>query len=403
MFPACIAIRVRAPGRAPVIGLRGWRPMVAVLTGAAVAWGGLSYVALTIGVFAEGYHYTLSQAALLATLELGAMAAAAMSGGRMLNLLTVRQLAMAGGLVAGLANIATACVTDPVIVGGLRVLTGVGFGWMTAGLNTSISRSQDAQRLFIRANLGSIGGAVVFFAVMPLIYGRTGFPVYFIAYGILCLLTAATMTWLTDHPVAAGGVRAAPRAGTAARMSVLISISVIWLCYAAVWSLIERFGRDIGMTEEAIGYVLSFGTFCGLAGVAVSILLAGRFKPLGPLIFTSLTTGLCYVWLVYVHDATAYTWNLSIWGVVFCPILAYALAVATEVDPSGALSRLVGGGTAITTALGPLVGDYLTETFGFPAVGFGTFAASAVCCAVLAVVVPRSAHLRIAAPAAQEP
>ncbi|MGH8336807.1 MAG: MFS transporter, partial [Gammaproteobacteria bacterium] len=205
-------------------------------------------------------------------------------------------------------------------------------GWMAAGLNTSISRSRDPEELFIRANFGSITGAVVFFAVMPMIYERTTFAAYFIAYGVLCLASAALMSWLPDRSVTATEVLSTARVGRGTRIGVLLAVSLIWLCYAAVWSLIERFGHDIGMTEEAIGYSLSFGTLCGLVGAGASMWLAGRFRPLGPLIFTSLSTGLCYVWLVYCHDALMYTWILCIWGVVFCHILAYALAVATEVD-----------------------------------------------------------------------
>ena len=363
-----------------------WRTLVAVLAGAGVAWGGLSYVALTIGVLVEGYGYTLSQAAGYATLELAAMAASAMSGGYVLRLLPVRGLAVLGGAVAGLGNLLTATTHEPALVATLRITVGVGFGWMAAGLNTSVSRTAGAQRLFILANFGCITAAAVFFAVMPEIYGRAGFPSYFVAYGALCLAAAAAMGWL---PIAAPEQRdglSVRRGDRVRRIGMFVAVSLLWLCYAAVWSLAERLGRQIGMTEEAVGHSLGLGTLSGLLGAGMATWLAGRLRPLGPLLFTALATGVCYVWFGYCDDAGGYTWVLCIWGIVFCPILAYVYAVGTELDPTGSLGRLIGGGTAISTALGPLVGARTEQGLGYHGVGILAFIGTVLACAAIVVI-----------------
>jgi Major Facilitator Superfamily len=379
--------------RVPVPTAAPRRTLTAALAGAGIAWGALSYVALTIGVLAEGYGYSLTQAAGLASVELGFMALASMSGGLILRHLSVRTLAALGATLAGVANVATAFSAHPVAVGAARALAGWGLGWMAAGLNTSLSRSEDPERLFIRANFGCITIAAAFFYVMPIIYERTSQPVYFIAYGILCLAGAGFMRWLPVREVPAAQSRAsAPRLG-ARRFGIFLAVSLLWLGYAAVWSLIERLGTDLGMSEEAIGRSMGLGTLSGLLGAGAAAWMAGRIRPLGPLILTSLSTGLCYVWLVYCRGDAEYTWILCIWGVVFCPILAYAYAVGTEIDPSGALGRMIGGGTAITTALGPVVGAHLKNSFGVSGVGFATFAGTAIACAAFALLAPRGRGL----------
>ena len=362
--------------------------MAAVMAGASVAWGGLSYVTLTIGVLTEGYHFSLSLATLLATVELGAMALTVTTAAYAFRFVSVARLALVGGVVAGVANLLTGFATAPIVVGVLRAIAGAGFGWMAAGLNTSLSRSPDPQRLFIQANFGNITSAAVFFAVMPMIYEHTSFPVYFIAYGTMCLGCAALMGWLPDWKPSTAVVETRSAADTrlGARIGVFLAVCLVWLCYAAVWSLIERFGRDIGMTEETVGRSLGLGTLSGLIGAAAAAWLAGRIRPMGPLIFTCFTTGLCYFWLAFCHDGAVYTWILCIWGVVFCPILAYAFAVGAEVDPSGALVRLLSGGIAITTALGPVIGGRLAEVFGYRGMGVATFAGSTVACLGLAVL-----------------
>ena len=358
------------------------------MAGAGIAWGGLSYVALTIGVLTDGYHFSLALATLLATVELAAMALTVTTAAYAFRIVSVVRLAIVGGGVAGTANLLTGFATDPIVIGVLRAVAGAGFGWMAAGLNTSLSRSPDPQRLFMLANFGNIISAAVFFAVMPMIYEHTSFPVYFVAYGAMCLGCAALMGWLPDWtaPTAEVETKSAASRGLGARIGVFLAVSLVWLCYAAVWSLIERFGRNIGMTEEAVGRSLGLGTLSGLIGAAAAAWLAGRIRPMGPLIFTCLTTGLCYFWLAFCRDGLVYTWILCVWGVVFCPILAYAFAVGAELDPSGALVRLMSGGIAITTAVGPVVGDRLAEVFGYRGMGVVTFAGSTVACLGLALL-----------------
>lgn len=372
-----------------------WRELVAVLSGAGVAWGGLSYVALTIGVLAEGYHCTLTQAAAYATLELAAMAVATMTGGYALRRVSVRTLAVAGGVVAGLANVLTATTHGPLALGVLRVIVGLGFGWMAAGLNTALSVAPDAERLFIRANFGCITAAALFFELMPKIYGFAGYPSYFVAYGIVCLGTAAVLGWLPVAPVPAAAVTGHAQPRELQCFGMFIAVSLLWLCYAAVWSLTERLGRDIGMTEESVGHALSLGTLAGLLGAGVAAWFAGRVRPLGPLLFTSLTTGLCYVWFGYSASAVSYVWVLCVWGVVFCPILAYAYAVATAIDPTGRLGRLIGGGTAISTALGPVVGAQLQQALGYHRVGFITFAGTLFACLAIGVLARPTLRARV--------
>ena len=369
---------------------RAWRAWIAVLAGAGVAWGGLSYVALTIGVLAEGYRYSLTDAAALATLELGAMALTTMTGGYLLQHLSVRQLAVLGGCTAAAANLLSAVVAPPAILAATRVAAGAGFGWMAAGLNTSVSRSPNPQRLFLHANFGCITAAAVFFAVMPEIYGRAGYRSYFVAYALLCAAAAVAMRWLPTSALTVRAARTDLRPLGAARLAVFGAVSTVWLCYAGVWSLTERVGREIGMTEEAVGHALGLSTLAGLLGAGVAAACEGRLNPLRPLLFTSLATGLCYVWFGYSDSPAAYTGSLCVWGVVFCPILAYAYAVATEIDPSGALGRLIGGGTAISTALGPTLGAAIAQRIGYAGVGIAAFAVTASACVAIAILVPRA-------------
>lgn len=368
------------PGGRPSIG---WRGLAAVVVGAAVAWGALSYVALTIGVLADGYGYGLAVAADFATAELAAMALASIASGFALRRISVRRLAVAGALCAAAGNAATAGASLPSTVLIWRIVAGAGFGAMTGGLNTSISRTGDPHRVFLRANFGCITGAAIFFAVLPEIYGRFGFRSYFLAYAVVCALAAFALGAIPAH-ARHGGEPAGPSAARFRHAGFFVGASVLWLCYAAVWSLSERLGRDIGMNEQAVGRVLGLGTLCGLIGAGLAVAAGQRLRPLRPLLATSLATGLCYVWWAYSDSAGSYTWVLCIWGIVFCPMLAYLYAVGSEIDASGGLNRLVSGGVAISTALGPVLAAAIERTLGYHGVGLFALAGTVLACIAIA-------------------
>lgn len=374
------------PDAAPLGARRSARALVAVLAGAGIAWGALSYVTLTIGVLTEGYGASLDRAALLATLELGAMAAATMSAGPLLGRVREPVLALAGALLAGGVNALTALADASATLIILRVLAGVGLGWMAAALNTAISRAPAPGRLFVQANFGCIALAALFFAALPEIYARLGPRSYFLAYGVLCALAGVALRALPS-PAAGRPSATMPesaRAATRAPLVLFLAVSLIWLSYAAVWSLTERFGRHLGLDDQTVGHALGLGTLTGLAGAAAATALAGRLRPRNALIATSLASGLCYVWMSYCTSGSSYTVMLCVWGAVFCPILAYAYAVAAHVDRTGALGRHIGGGTAIATALGPLLGAWLEQTLGYRGLTLVACLATALACASIA-------------------
>jgi hypothetical protein len=101
---------------------------------------------------------------------------------------------------------------------------------------------------------------------------------------------------------------------------------------------------------------------------------------------TSFATGVTYLWMVYCHTEVVFVWIMIIQGITLCPILAYAFAVAAQFDRSGGLVRLITGGTAITTALGPLVGARLEASYGYQGVVEAAFGGSTIACIALAML-----------------
>ena len=142
-----------------------------------------------------------------------------------------------------------------------------------------------------------------------------------------------------------------------------------------------------------VGEVLGLGTLAGIVGAGVSVWLGGRVRVPIALIATSLGSGACYVLLARAHGPIAYTVTFCVWGIVFCPIVPYAYAFATQIDPSGSLVRLMMSAFAITTAIGPVFGAQIAERLGYGSTAMFGFAGTLVAC--IGFALPRQAETAI--------
>lgn len=374
------------PGRRATVSKRVF---TAIVCGQTIGWGSLTFVALTIGVLKDGYGFTLTQSGVLATVELSTMAAAVALVGPVLRILSLRHLAVLGGLLAAAGNLLSASFSDVWIVGLLRIVTGAGTGFTVGAINTAISRTNDAEQLFVDSNIAIIALSVGFFVGMPMIYVRLGYPAYFVAYGLMCLAATASLGWLADEtPVAdERSIRGSRwgRRGT----GLLFAVCLFWFCYSVLWSMSERLGRDIGLSDVVIGRVLGLGTFAGFAGSVVAAWLTRRMLQPLPILICAFGTGLCCVALTFTHSAVVYTAAMCAFGVAFCPFSPYALGIATEVDRSGGLGRAIMSGFAAMSALAPVLATRLVVQVGNRGLGLATFAGVIGACVLLGMLTPR--------------
>jgi MFS family permease len=363
----------------------------ACAAGLNIGFGALSYVTLTIGVLVDGYGFTLEQAALLGTLELGAMAVVSLTLTPVAASLSLGRIAFWGAVLSGLGNVVTTWAEGFAMVALFRVIAGLGAGVVAPLVNVAIACSPRPIKLYANATMAFMVGSAVFYLVVPIVYTEFSYPAYFMAYGGMFLLTAPLMLYLggrkgaaeqTAVPAGAFPLVPAALAGAGAL--------IIWLGYSFVWAFCERIAASLGMSPEEIGRVFSLALIIGLLGTFIASRLGERFGVLWPVTLGGLGMGMAYLGVTLAPTALFYTVSMYGFGIVLLFFMPYLIGFCAAIDPSGRLAAAVSGLLPVAAALGPVVGGLILARWPYGALGiFGFACALAFCLCVVSAYVLR--------------
>jgi predicted MFS family arabinose efflux permease len=351
----------------------------ACAAGLNIGFGALSYVALTIGVLVDGYGFSIERAALLGTIELGAMALTSLALTPAAAAANLGRLAFWGALVSGLGNISTAWAEGFTIVLLTRLIAGVGAGVVAPLVNVAFSASRQPVKLYANAMLSFMVVSALFYLVVPLIYSRLSYPAYFMAYGGMFLLTAPLLLWLGGRPAAVD--HPAETVGSYPLGAAVLTAAgafTIWLGYSVVWSFCERIASSLGMSPAAIGQVFSLALIIGLVGTLVASRAGDRYGVVWPVSIGGLCMGLAYLGVTMAPTALFYTISMYGFGIVLLFFMPYLIGFCAAIDASGRLAAAVSGLMPIAAACGPLVGGLILASGSYATLGIFGF-----CCALL--------------------
>ncbi|MDH3336188.1 MAG: MFS transporter [Gammaproteobacteria bacterium] len=360
---------------------REWKDILATAVGLNIGWGSLSYVALTIGIYVEGYGMTLAEAGAYGSAELVSMTAtawvAALAFARSLG----ARVAILGALITGIGNILTAFADSETAILLSRLLAGGGAGVVAATINASVARSADPVRVFARANLGVIILATAFFLGMPWVAATMGYPAYFVAYGVFLTAGTPLMVWLRESEgttIDALYGQDKFRRKPARAWVYLVAVFLLWLAYGIVFSFSERLGVSIGMKQTTVGTVIAVATFLGVIGSGIASRLGTTFGPTRSFVAGVLGLGLCFAGVTYATTALHYIVAMCLFGVVLFFALPFVVELGARLDKAGRTASMVGGTLPMATAVSPLAGSWLIGAFGFRGAGITCLGVAAV-------------------------
>jgi predicted MFS family arabinose efflux permease len=356
-----------------------WRVLIASAIGLNIGFASQSYIALTIGVYVEGYAMPLRQAGLFGSTELIAMAISALLSVRLEKRISLASLAIIGALLAGLGNVLTAFQQSVPHILLLRIMTGVGAGIVAATVNASIAKSADPVRLYAHSNAVVIFLASCFFITMPYIYSTFGYSNYFLAYGLILLAGTPLLAWLGSSAPSSGHADQlipAPPSMSSLPTRWLVYLGsgfLLWLSYGMIFSFSERLGVSLGIAPTDIGIVISVGTLVGIFGTLLAALVAGKTDSINPLSFGVLALGICYVVVSQALGYFTYSIAMCLFGIALFLCLPFLQGEAARFDPSGRLASLLAGLMPLAGALSPVIGGWLIESLGYGWLGIICF------------------------------
>lgn len=357
----------------------------------------LNVLPVLFGALAEQFGYGEQQLGTLAmamNLGFGALGLA--------SLLWIQRVSWR--IISTLASLLVAAAVAAVLRGPsyeqlllLMALAGGGTGALYALAMTIFGDSAQPERAFgFKLGMETVPGAVLLIVLSVLVAPQWGFQGMLIALVIsIVLMGIIPLPWVPRHSVRHLESRAgeAPVACRKSRAIVWLSLlaSLVFLTgIMSVWAFLELMGKKSGLSSDAIGTVLALGFIINAGGgfIASSIgLKAGRFLPVAVIICAEIAglvlLGQFASLFTYVVGVMCFLFSISF-------VLAYTFGVMAEFDFSGRLVALGALCLSVGAAVGPAVGGFLIEAFGYTAVLLFSGACSISVLAIYGAAVLRS-------------
>jgi len=339
-----------------------------------------------VGSLMDGIGLDARRAGLLATAEMGAMAAGALAVAPRIGRLSRRALGLGAGAALLVLHGSSAASDSFAQLLLLRALAGLAEGCLYAVAMAAAAASIAPTRVYARVEGGGTLLWTCLFLVVPhavALWQQRG------AFGALFVITLCCVPilfWLPPHPpreAEAGETKR--KLWTPSALAVVCAGAVLYVSENSLWAFTERIGASTGMSGRGVGVVLGLAN---LLLVLMALLVSrvhlrwGRSLPIGVGIAAF---GACLLFIACARSPLQYAAGHAALAIAFVFQWIYLQGLAAALDPAGRVAALLAGSILVGGALGPAVGGQLTEWGGYPAIGAFALAAAAL---ALILVVP---------------
>lgn len=377
-----------------------------VFSAAAAAYGvgllGLWALPFLISAIINDLKLNEAQAGLLMSAEFGFTMLASLLVSPFMGRAPRRTLALGGTLLAVIANLVSAHMTDLYALGVVRCVAGIGAGLALACGNACVASAKHPDRIAGHMNVLSVVLMIVVmlgYAKVMAAHGLAG--LYYAMAATMAVMLLAIPVMEQHAPVVESTVAAKGGSG-----NVLLSLPAICMMLAMFvfqardtmgWAFVERIGTMVGYSGEELGVLLSFQSFVGLIGPLLAAMIGKRFGLSTPVILAILATGatsLCYV--LGEHSKTMYTMGVMTICITYFYALSYLTGLAAALDREGRIVAAASSFLSLGLAVGPAISGGLISLGGLSLAAWGI--AVTVVLTLLLVIPPLASIRRERAP-----
>ncbi len=341
---------------------------------------------LYIGALMDGLGTDESQAGLVCSLEIGAVAVSCVLLSGWLDKLPLRRLAVAGVCLAATGNLLSLSQDALVYLSVLRIFCGIGSGMCLAACSAIISRASDPDRVAgVVVGLNTVLMVMVITAIgfvkqRFMFDGVTG--IYLIVlvlalFPLLMLPGTATDTESQTPSKEQFDSRSVFRLGVFG-VGLLFIYCVV---EGSIWSFSERSGVNLGLTDTRISLLLATAQVAGLCGAAVSAAAGKRIRRDIPLVTSSIIMGIAG-YLVY-NTGQTWVYELSILGFSFAFFLGfpYLIGGCAMLDGEGRWAARATGINLMGAATAPFLAGNIITASGYGELGLFIIILALICAA----------------------
>lgn len=302
-----------------------------------------------------------------------------------------RTLAIAGTLLAIVANVVSASMTDLYSLAAVRCVAGIGAGLALACGNACVASAKQPDRIAGHMNVLSVVLMIVVMLGYAKVMAAYGLPGLYYAMAATMAVMLLAIPFMPQH---------APKAQThtvsAGSGNVLLSLPAICMMLAMFvfqardtmgWAFVERIGTMVGYSGEELGILLSVQSMVGLIGPLLAAMIGKRFGLSTPVILAILLTGgtsLSYV--LGEHSKALYTIGVMTICITYFYALSYLTGLAAALDREGRVVAAASSFLSLGLAVGPAISGGLISMGGFTLAAWGI--AVTVLLTLLLVIIP---------------
>lgn len=264
-----------------------------------------------------------------------------------------RKLTLACIALMVVANVASALVSGYYPLLGLRFLSGLGGGILTAVTFAAMGQLRDPDAaygwwLVFQAAFGVVGFKL---------FERMGVQGGFIALSVMLALGALLYRLVPQQATPTAKARPALQGSLMVKAGAgVVAILLIYMGLMVEYTYLERIGVSAGLSAEDVGNAFSAMSLAGLLGGGVAAKIGGRYGRLLPaLIGTVGCVTSFYLLAVPSFTSLYFTLTCCLYFGLWSFLLPFLVGVCAHVDASGRLLSLANAAIGAGLAFGPFI------------------------------------------------
>lgn len=338
---------------------------------------------LYVGGLIDGFGFDESQAGLIGTMEIGAVAASCLLLSRSLGHLSLRILTLIGLATLVATNVITLALDTYILLLVTRVGSGIGAGICLAAAGALLSRMIDPDRMVGMALAMTTLIMVVMLTLMGYAMEQWMFNGFVGLFTLLALLLFPLLVLLPNEPFErTRRLSSASNAATNYFTLGVLGLSLFFLfCVmeGGVWSFSERRGVGLGLDSGAIGLLLGMSQLAGLSGAILAAIFGGRLRRIYPIGIGISLMGGASLLIYQAESQIIYALCLGVFGFAFMFAFPYLLGAFAKLDGNGRWAARANGVNLLGGASGPFIAGTVVSFSDFQTLGLFCLGLSLMC------------------------
>jgi predicted MFS family arabinose efflux permease len=327
---------------------------------------------MQIGAVIDGLGFSAYQAGLMGAVEVGAMSITAIVISPQLAKWSRSRTAMYGAIFAAVCEILTGFVSLPMLLFPLRILVGMGCGFIFGSVCATAASTNNPDRNFGWSQAVMNFLFLILFILLPYTLAFGMHRGLFVTLGIILLFTVPLYCILPDRSADTNSQGSAEKMASSVLIVMHIFATVLLnIGLGALWGFVERIGSiNVGLTPEMIGKVLSMATLFMIGGSLFAAWLGVRIGRAIPMACAAVLCALSAILVTNAETLAVYAGGLFLYNAAYLFLGPYIIAgTAAALDPSGRLASAMGGIMFFSYSVGIGTGGFIADFISLAGIG----------------------------------